>query len=276
MHPGKQLRLQKIWKNQRVVIIPFDHGSFSGPVPGIEDPFTLTERIARTKADGILVTPGILKNVAPAAGDLGIMLRIDGGFTKYVVKPTDYQEMYTVRQGLALGADAVIVFTFLGTPIESESMIRLGKTAAEADDLGVPLVAEIIAPSLLNNHFGTEIFKRSGKAVDPVRETAEVVRIGVEAGAEVVKTRFVGTVDGFRSVVDSAAGARVVVAGGPPMKSTDENLLRLAHDTVEAGAHGVIIGRNVWQHPRMEKMIAALCAVVHEEATVASALKLLR
>jgi DhnA family fructose-bisphosphate aldolase class Ia len=276
MHPGKQLRLQKIWKNQRVVIIPFDHGSYSGPVPGIEDPFALTERIARTKADGILVTPGILKSIAPAAGDLGIMLRIDGGVTRNVEKPTDYRELYTVRQGLALGADAVIVFTFLGTPIESESMHRLGKAAAEADDLGVPLVAEIIAPSLLNNHFGSDIFKRAGKGADPVRETIEAVRIGVEAGAEVVKTRFVGTVEGFRRVVDSAAGARVVVAGGPAMKNTDENLLRLARDTVEAGAHGVIFGRNVWQHPRMEKMIAALCAVVHEESTVASAMKLLR
>lgn len=276
MHPGKQIRLQKLWKHQRAVIIPFDHGSFSGPVPGIEDPLALTERLARTRVDGILVTPGVLKTIAPAVGSLGVMLRIDGGFTKYVEKPADYQEMYTVRQGLALGADAVIVFTFLGTPIESESMIRLGKTAAEADDLGVPLVAEIIAPGLLNNHFGTDVFRRPAKGADVVRETMEVVRIGAEAGAEVIKTRYAGTVDQFRKVVDAAAGARIIVAGGPPMKNTDENLLRLVHDTVEAGAHGVIVGRNVWQHPRMEKMIAALCAVVHEEAAVNSAMKILR
>jgi len=276
MHPGKQIRLQKLWKHQRAVFVPFDHGSFSGPVPGIEDPLGLTERLARTRVDGILVTPGVLKTIAPVVGNLGVILRIDGGFTKYVEKPTDYQEMYTVRQGLALGADAVIVFTFLGTPIESESMIRLGKTAAEADDLGVPLVAEIIAPALLNNHFGTEVFKRPGKGTDAVRETLEVVRIGAEAGADVIKTRYAGSVDQFRKIVDAAAGARIIVAGGPPMKNTDENLLRLVHDTVEAGAHGVIIGRNVWQHPRMEKMIAALCAVVHEEAAVNSAMKLLR
>jgi DhnA family fructose-bisphosphate aldolase class Ia len=45
---------------------------------------------------------------------------------------------------------------------------------------------------------------------------------------------------------------------------------------VAAGAHGVIIGRNVWQHPKMEQMIAAMCAIVHDGSTVESALTLLR
>jgi fructose-bisphosphate aldolase, class I len=276
MHPGKLVRIQKLWKHQRAVIIPFDHGSYSGTVPGIEHPYALTERIARTKADGLLVTPGILKAIAPAVDSLGIVLRIDGGFTRFMEHPGDYHPLYSVRQGLSLGADAVIIFTMLGTPAEPQSMARLGQTAAEADDAGVPLICEILAPSILNNHFGSDVFKRPGRAADPVRETADVVRIAAEAGADIIKTRFVGTVSEFRTIVEHAIGARVIVAGGPPMKSTDENLLRLAHDTVQAGAHGVIFGRNVWQHPRMEKIIAALCAVVHEEETVSAALKLLR
>jgi hypothetical protein len=30
MTTGKEVRLQKIWKHRRVVIIPYDHGSFRG------------------------------------------------------------------------------------------------------------------------------------------------------------------------------------------------------------------------------------------------------
>ncbi len=282
MHPGKALRLQKIWKHRRAVIIPYDHGSFSGPVPGIEDPIRLTERIAGTGADGILVTPGVLKTIAPVAGDLGIIVRIDGGFTKFVHQPTDYKAFYPVPEALKLGADAVIVFTFIGTPVEAESLRRLGATAAEADAWGVPLVAEILAPSLLNNHFGTKVFGPVRKNADIGAETLAVARIGAEAGADVIKTRYTGDVAGFREVV-RGCGARVIVAGGPAQKKSgaarsggEEGILALAAECVQAGAAGVIFGRNVWQHPKMEKLIAAICAIVHEDEIVQSALKLLR
>jgi DhnA family fructose-bisphosphate aldolase class Ia len=257
------------------VIIPYDHASFSGPVAGLQDPVALTERIARSGADGILVTPGILKSIAPVVGDLGIMLRIDGAFTKYAAGPTDYQPMYTVQQAMTLGADAVIVFTFIRTPAEPESMRRLGQTSAEADTLGMPMVAEILAPDLLNNHFNTTIFGKGERKPDLVAQTMDMVRLGAEAGADVVKTRYVGSVEQFREVV-RCSPAKVIVAGGPPMKLTDENFLRLTANTVAAGAHGVIIGRNVWQHPKMEQMIAAMCAIVHDGSTVESALTLLR
>jgi len=282
MHPGKALRLQKIWKHKRAVIIPYDHGSFSGPVPGIEDPVQLTERIARTGADGILVTPGVLKTIAPVVGDLGVMVRIDGGFTKFPRQASDYQPFYSVPEALKLGADAVIVFTFIDTPAEAESLRRLGATAAEADAWGVPLVAEILAPSLLNNHFGTRVFGRGRKNADIGAETLAVARIGAEAGADVIKTRYTGDVAGFREVVRTC-GARVIVAGGPAQKRNaasasggEEGILVLAAECVRADAAGVIFGRNVWQHPKMEKLIDAICAIVHEDETVQSALKLLR
>jgi DhnA family fructose-bisphosphate aldolase class Ia len=282
MHPGKALRLQKIWKHKRAVIVPYDHGSFSGPVPGIDDVVRLTERIAGSGADGILVTPGILKAIAPVVGDLGVIVRIDGGFTKLVNQPRDYQPFYPVADALKLGADAVIVFSFIGTPFEAESLRRLGSTAAEADAWGVPLVAEILAPSLLDNHFGTKVFGGKRKNADIGAETLAVARIGAEAGADVIKTRYTGDVAGFREVVRSC-GVRVIVAGGPAQKGRaastpggSEAILALAAECVQAGAAGIIFGRNVWQHPKMEKLIAAICAIVHEDESVQSALTLLR
>jgi DhnA family fructose-bisphosphate aldolase class Ia len=275
MHPGKSIRLQKFWKHRRTMIIPFDHGSYAGPSRGIEDPVRLTERIAKTSADGILVTPGVLKSIAGVVGNLGIMMRIDGGVTRYITEPVDYQPFYTVEEAVKLGADAVIVFTFVGTPSETVSLQRLGAAAARADEWGVPLVSEVLAPGLLNNHFDTDVFARKTKKTGTFDETAVVARIAAEAGADIVKTRYNGNVDRFREVVRTCS-ARVIVAGGPQMNGSDEDLLRLAHDCVLAGAAGIIFGRNVWQHPKMEKMIAALCAIVHEEEIVSRALKLLR
>lgn len=276
MHPGKSVRLQRLWKHERAVLVPYDHANYSGPVPGIEDTLRLTERIASTAADGILITPGVLKHVAPAVGDLGILLRIDGGFTKYATEQRDFEEICSMEDAVRLGADAVIIFTFLNTAAEAVSVRRLGRTATAADQWGVPLVAEILPRSLLNNHFATQMFALpEGSAADLNDETRTCVRIGAEVGADVIKTRFTGNIDQFREIVRSA-GARVIVAGGPLLGEGDEALLRLAADCVKADADGIIFGRNVWQHPQMEKLIAALCAVVHEEESVRSALKLLR
>ncbi len=276
MHPGKAVRLQKFWKRKRSVLIPFDHGMYSGPLPGTEDTLRLTERIAATEADGILITPGVLKQIAPVVGDLGVLVRIDGGFTKYTTEQRDFEELCPVEDALRLGADAVIVFTFVDTAAEAVSLKRLGRTAADADRWGVPVMAEILPRSLLNNHFGTEIFTRKeATPPDLFEETRTAVRIGAEAGADIVKTRMTGDPEQFREIIRSA-GAKVIVAGGPLLGRGDEALLRLAADCVKAGADGIIFGRNVWQHPNMEKLIAALCAVVHDEESVSKAITLMR
>ncbi len=275
MMTGKEVRLQKIWKHRRAVIVPFDHGGFSGPQPGIEDLLRLTERVSRTQADGILVAGGMIPHIAPAVGTLGIMARLDGGFTKFAREVTDYRQMMSVQDAVALGADAGIVFTLVGTPVESASLHRLGMTAGDALRAGLPLAAEVIPPSLLNNHFGMQIFPKPPKNASVDDEIAQTVRIGAEAGADIIKTRYSGDADRFRRAVKSAH-ARVIVAGGPLSSGSDEAVLELAADCVNAGADGIVFGRNVWQHPRMEKMLAALCAIVHEEETVARARKLLR
>lgn len=282
MQTGKQVRLQKIWKHRCSVIIPYDHGQFSGFTPGLEDVRRLTARIAATEADAILVTPGVLSQVAGDAGDLGIIVRMDGGFTKYASGVIDYQEICTAEDVLRMGGDAGIVFTFVGTTFEAESLRRLGRTAGSAGAWGLPLISEILAPSLLNNHFGLTLFGSKHREQDIDVETADVARLGAEAGADIIKTRYTGNREAFRRAV-RACGVPVIVAGGPALErpgrasaSRVEMLLRLASDCVGAGAAGIIFGRNVWQHPNMEKVISALCAVVHDGETVPRALKLLR
>jgi len=275
MQVGKEIRLKRIWKHRKAVIIPYDHGAYSGPVRGIEDPRSLTERIGTTNADAILVTPGILRVIAPVVGQLGVVVRMDGGFTKYAPVPSDYRPLISVEHALKLGADAGIVFTFVGTHDEGMSLQRLGNVAADAGGWGFPIVSEVLAPSLLSNHFGREMLPKARKGKDILDETMVAARVCVESGADIIKTRYTGTVKGFRDVVRSS-NAKVIVAGGPHLNGSGEQMLQLAYDCVQADAAGIIFGRNVWQHPKMEKLIGALCAIVHEDETVSKALKLLR
>jgi DhnA family fructose-bisphosphate aldolase class Ia len=275
MNTGKQLRLRRIWKHRRAVIIPFDHGQYGGVPKGLEDPRRLTERIASTAADAILVTPGVLQSVAGSVGSLGVVLRLDGGFTKYTPVAGDYESVVTTAHAVSLGVDAGIVFTFVGTTFDARSLARLGQTAEEANRQGLPLISEVLPPSLLNDHFEREIVDASLVRRDAADETLHSARIAAEHGADIIKTRYSGDTKSFRAVVRSC-GVKVIVAGGPKTAKGDEALLQFARECVDAGAAGIVFGRSVWHHPRVEKLIAALCAIVHADEPVRTAAKLLR
>lgn len=56
----------------------------------------------------------------------------------------------------------------------------------------------------------------------------------------------------------------------------DRALLTMVRNALDAGAVGIAIGRNVWQHRTPQRIAAALEAVVHDDASVDSALLLLK
>ncbi len=275
MNTGKQIRLNRFWKNERTFIIPFDHGIHAGVAEGLEDPERLAELIVRSPVDGVLVTPGMIKNIAPVIKDLAVMLRIDGAFTSFTPEPGDFNSLYTVEDALHFGADAVIVMTYIGTPYEQNSLIRLGQTAADGDHHGMPVAAEILPPSLLNDHFGRDMHACDDGSMNVLDQIKHITRIGMEHGADIIKTRYFGEPQLYKEIIETA-GVPVIVAGGPKKDDTDEALLQLAYDIVQSGAAGIIFGRNVWQHPNVEKIIRAMAVIIHENETGSKALKLLR
>jgi class I fructose-bisphosphate aldolase len=56
----------------------------------------------------------------------------------------------------------------------------------------------------------------------------------------------------FRKVVQSAGRALVLVSGGE--KVSDAELLVKVRSSMDAGATGIIFGRNLWQRPRAEAL----------------------
>jgi DhnA family fructose-bisphosphate aldolase class Ia len=54
---------------------------------------------------------------------------------------------------------------------------------------------------------------------------------------------------------------------------TDKNVLEMVKGAMEAGAAGVSIGRNVFQHRNPSRMVHALSRIVHNSSTVEEGLK---
>jgi DhnA family fructose-bisphosphate aldolase class Ia len=92
-------------------------------------------------------------------------------------------------------------------------------------------------------------------------------RMAMEVGVDIVKTFYTGSAGSFARVVEAAAPALVVAAGGARL-NTDADVLRMAYDVVQAGAAGITFGRNVWQSRDPARMVRALGQIVHHNAPV--------
>jgi DhnA family fructose-bisphosphate aldolase class Ia len=271
MSVGKALRLRRLLHKGRALVVPLDHGLVAGPLRGLEDPVSLVKLIAQSDADAILLTSGMLEQVAGELGQLAVILRIDGATS--VASGGPMRQFVSLSHAAELGADAVIVNATIGGEQETTELLKLGQVAEDARRWGLPLVAEMLSARMLANHLD---FAGTGAAVLPSDIAADIslaARIGAEMGADIVKTRYSGDEESFRRIV-STTGRPVMVAGGPLRDSSLTSLLELVDHCLSAGAEGVIFGRNIWQHPAPDTVLAALAAMVHEGASVEQALSL--
>ncbi|HYM12260.1 MAG TPA: hypothetical protein VEU62_16105 [Bryobacterales bacterium] len=253
----------------RALIVPLDHGLVAGPLEGIEDPVALIKLIAQSEADAVLLTPGVLEQVASELGQLAVILRVDGCTSTQCNGPM--RQFISVAHATELGADAIIVNATVGGPQEGVELRKLGRVAEESRRWGMPLIAEMLSARMLANHLD---FTGQGTAALPADVGGDIAlasRIGAEMGADIIKTRYAGDEESFRRIVAST-GRPVMVAGGPMRDSSLRSLLEMVDQSLSAGAEGVIFGRNVWQHQRPDAVLAALAAMVHDAASIDDAL----
>jgi class I fructose-bisphosphate aldolase len=97
--------------------------------------------------------------------------------------------------------------------------------------------------------------------------------VGTELGADMVKVPYTGDIESFSRVVDGC-GIPVVIAGGPKLANTLD-LVRMVHDSIQAGGAGLSIGRNIFQAEKPSLVIRALHGVVHQGWEVGRAMELI-
>ncbi len=257
---GKSLRIRRILRNGRAVVVAMDHGNAAGAVRGLEQPADLVGKLAPAGADAVLVTPGILAQVCEHVGDLAILLRIDGCVSPLVGGPM--RLFVDVRQAAAMGVDAVVMNATLGAPFEGDELEKVGRIASEGRTWGMPVVAEILSQRMMANHMdmaGTGSASLPGNIADDITMAC---RMGAELGSDLIKTRYSGNVDEFRRSIE-ACGTKVLVAGGPRRGDGLGGTLETVGEILEAGASGVIFGRQIWQHDDPVEAVGAVAALVH-------------
>ncbi len=266
---GKSLRLRRILRNGRAVVVAMDHGNAAGAVRGLERPADLVKAIAPAGADAILVTPGILQQVCEHVGDLAILLRIDGCVSPSV--PGPMKLFVNVEQAVAMGVDAVVMNATLGASFEAEELEKVGTIASQGRTWGMPVVAEILSEGMMANHMD---MSGQGEAILPPDIGDDITlacRIGAELGSDLIKSRYSGDIEAFRRSVD-ACGRPVLVAGGPRRGGGLAGTLETVSEILEAGASGVIFGRQIFQHDDPVEAVGAVSTLIHDGSRTREAL----
>jgi DhnA family fructose-bisphosphate aldolase class Ia len=245
---GKRRRARRLFATDgRTVLVALDHAAYMTAGPST----TAVSACAAGRPDGVLATWHTARAHADELADVGLVLRVDGGVSDLGQLAADdvSDVLYRAEQALAVGADAVVVLAYPGAPDEHLSLRRLARLCAECELLGLPVMAEMIPGGW-------------GRAVEwSLENVSAAARIGVELGADMIKTVCPGAPEDFAAVVETCP-APVVALGGPKLDSEDD-VVALARGVVEAGAAGVAFGRNVWGSADPAKLIGRLHDAVH-------------
>jgi fructose-bisphosphate aldolase, class I len=211
-------------------------------------------------ADAVMTTFGVAKRYREQlAGRIPTIIRLDGGPSLYREDWLAFMEwslLHSVEDALLLGAEGVVLMAFVGIPVELETYRNVARVAGECLRANLPLVVEALPCP-------------SERVPDPKAPDAmaSAARIGFEHGADLVKSYYT---EDFGRVTENCP-VPVLIAGGPRMETARETL-QVVHDATQAGAAGVVFGRNIWQSGDTRGMIRALNSIIHEGHPVAEAL----
>ncbi|MGD0689802.1 MAG: aldolase [Candidatus Bathyarchaeia archaeon] len=242
------------------ILLAYDQGLEHGPSKDFNeksvDPAYILEIAEKGKFTGIIFQKGVAEKYYD--GKVPLVIKVNGKTSLPKGEPMASQ-ICSVKQARALGAKAVGYTIYLGSAHENLMLSEFGRIQQEAHELGLAAIAWIYPRGeAVTNDTAPEI-------------VAYAARAGLEAGADAVKIKYTGDSDSFRWAVRSAGAARVFMSGGPKAP-TDEAFLRQVKGAVDAGASGLAVGRNVWQHERPLEMAAALREIIFNGQSVETAL----
>ena len=247
-------------KDGKALIVAMDHPATFGMMEGAEKPGQVIRKVRAGGADAILTTYGVVTRFAEEIGDMGIVLRVDGGSSMLAKDRGPAQLLYDVYDALRVGADAVGSMGMPGSKFENMTLPYLADLVAQCAEWNVPVMAEMLPAG----------FENPAEMWTP-ENIGHACRIGAEMGVDFIKTTYSGDVESFRKIVEQVY-VPIVVLGGSKSKDP-RDLLGSIHEAMQAGASGVAVGRNIWRYPEPDKMTAAIATIVHDDATVDAALE---
>ena len=270
LNAGKKARLYRILhehglRNGTAIFLPYDQGLEHGPRdffanPAAGDPKYIIRLALEGGFNGIAIQIGLAEKFFwDFAGEVPLVLKLNGKTEiPSAIEPLSPVNA-SVEDAVRLGADAVGYTLYVGTPAQDRDFEQFRRVREDAHRLGMPLIVWAYPRgAAIDAKGGADSFY----AVDYAARTAS------ELGADVVKVNFphpdkqsgvpeaylteVSAQQAIDAVVRSANRTLLLVSGGE--RAGDDAMVEKARESMEAGATGLIFGRNVWQRDHDESL----------------------
>lgn len=227
------------------VMFAFDHGYFMGSVSGLERLDILMPKLI-SHVDVLMATRGALRTCVKPAFRKGIALRVSSGSSMLDDDLSHEVIAVNIEDSIRMNADALAVQVFIGAEGQLSSIDNLSQVINAAQRYSIPTLGVVAVGK--NMERTDQYFKLA-------------TRIVAEMGANIVKTYYC---DKFEEVV-AACPVPIVVAGGK--KLSEKDALTMAYRSIQGGAHGVDMGRNIFQSNYACEMADAVGKIVHRKYT---------
>ena len=244
---GMKKHLSNIFdpKSGNTVMFAFDHGYFMGSTAGLERLDLLLPTLA-PYVDVFMGTRGAIRSCVPPQITKGIALRVSSGSSMLNEDLSHEVVAVDIEDCIRMNADCMAVQTFIGADGQLESLDNLSKVINAGMRYSIPTLGVVAV----------------GKQMERTDRFFKLAtRIVAEMGVQLVKTY---NCENFEEIV-AACPVPIVVAGGK--KLPEKDALNLAYTVMTKGAHGVDMGRNIFQSNHPIEMAQAIRKIVHEGYT---------
>lgn len=279
MYNAHKFRLNRfLGADGRCLDVAIDHGVFNeySFLEGLEDMPVVVRALVAAGPDAIQMNAGQADLLQAISGPHkpALVLRTDAG---NIYNPTTHRVMFDqlvhwdepVLAALKLDAACVVCNLLLmpGEPdLHRQTVLNAGRLRAACEKYGMPLMIEPLVLKVNEAKGGYQVDGNKKLILPLVRQAREL-------GADVIKADPTEHPEDYHEVVQAARCPILVRGGG---KKPIETVFREAAAYLAQGAHGLVYGRNIYQHPDPARIVAAMMALIHRGATAEQALTLYR
>ena len=244
---GMKDRMSRIFnpKSGNTLMLAFDHGYIMGASTGLERLDILIPQLA-DDIDVFMATRGALRTCVPPTFNKGVALRCSAGSTVLSDDVTAEFVGVDIEDAIRMNASCMAVQTFMGSADEKSSLANLCATINAGMRYNIPTLGVVAV--------GKNMARTSQFFLLATRVIAEL-------GAQLVKVYYCSDFE----KITAACPVPIVIAGGKTLPANDA--LTMAYHAISEGAHGVDMGRNIFQAEDPKAMAKAVAKVVHEKFT---------
>lgn len=244
---GMKKHLSNIFdsKSGNTVMFAFDHGYFMGSTSGLERLDIVVPKLLPA-IDVLMGTRGAIRTCIPADCGKAIALRVSSGSSMLNDDLSNEVVAVDIEDSIRMNADCLAIQTFIGAQGQLSSIDNISRTINMGMRYSIPVLGVVAV----------------GKDMERTDRFFKLAtRIVAEMGASIIKTYYC---DNFEEVV-AACPVPIVVAGGK--KLPEDEALTLAYKSIQGGARGLDMGRNIFQSEHSLEMAFAIRKIVHEGFT---------